>query len=330
MKATLNYLFDHNTLSSAEAKEVLTKIATGGHYNPAQIAAFLTVFQMRSITVEELSGFREAMLELCLPVDLRDFDPIDLCGTGGDGRDTFNISTLSAFVTAGAGVSVAKHGNYGVSSVSGSSNVIEYLGGKFTSDYDTLRRQMDRANICFLHAPLFHPAMKNVGPIRRELGIKTFFNMLGPMVNPAFPNKQLVGVFSLELARLYGYIYQKTEKRFTILHAMDGYDEVSLTGNTKLMNNSGEEIIDPVDLGLGQWQPEDLYGGKTVAEAALIFTDVLDGKGTRARNEVVLANAGLAIQTAKPALSRTEAIETARESLFSGNAKKAFQTFIET
>ncbi|MEZ4774496.1 MAG: anthranilate phosphoribosyltransferase [Bacteroidia bacterium] len=329
MKAILNYLFEHNTLTQAESKDILTKIAKGGHFNPAQIAAFLTVFQMRSITVEELSGFREAMLELCIPVDLSDYDPIDLCGTGGDAKDTFNVSTLAAFVTAGAGVSVAKHGNYGVSSVSGSSNVIEYLGGTFTNDYDTIRQQMDRANICFLHAPLFHPAMKNVGPIRRELGIKTFFNMLGPMVNPSFPQKQLVGVFSLELARLYAYIYHKTDKQFVILHAMDGYDEVSLTGNTKLLSNEGDEIFSPMDLGFLKWNPQDLFGGKTVEDAARIFIKVLDNQGTRAQQEVVLANAGLAIGCARPELSRVEAISVARESLESGNAKKSFQNFIE-
>ncbi|MDX2246698.1 MAG: anthranilate phosphoribosyltransferase [Bacteroidia bacterium] len=329
MKAILNYLFEHNTLTLEEAKEILKKIAQGGHYNPAQIAAFLTVFQMRSITVEELSGFREAMLELCLRVNLDDYQPVDLCGTGGDAKDTFNISTLASFVTAGAGVAVAKHGNYGVSSVSGSSNVIEYLGGTFTNDYDNLRRQMDRANICFLHAPLFHPAMKNVGPIRRELGIKTFFNMLGPMVNPSLPKNQLVGVFSLELARLYGYIYQKTDKRFAILHSLDGYDEISLTGNTKCLNNEGEEIISPGDLGFQQWSPETLFGGKTVEDAAKIFINVLENKGTQAQQEVVLANACMAIQCARPNLSREDSIKIAKESLFSGKAKMAFQKFID-
>lgn len=329
MKAILNYLFEHNTLTQTEAKEILTKIATGGHFNSAQIVAFLTVFQMRSITVEELSGFREAMLELCIPVALSSDDLIDLCGTGGDAKDTFNVSTLAAFVTAGAGVSVAKHGNYGVSSVSGSSNVIEYLGGTFTNDQDVLKTQMDRANICFLHAPLFHPAMKNVGPIRRELGVKTFFNMLGPMVNPAFPKKQLVGVFNLELARLYAYIYHKTDKRFVIVHSLDGYDEVSLTGNVKLSNNEGDEFFSPVDLGFLKWKPQDLFGGKTVEEAARIFVNVLDNQGTQAQQEVVLANAGLAIGCARPELSREDAISTARESLESGNAKKCFQNFIE-
>lgn len=329
MKSILNRLFEHNTLSRQEARDILTNIAKGGHYNPSQVAAFLTVFQMRSITVEELGGFREAMLELCIHVDLKDYDPIDLCGTGGDGKDTFNISTLASFVTAGAGVSVAKHGNYGVSSVSGSSNVIEYLGGKFSNDYDRLRKQMDEANICFLHAPLFHPAMKNVAPIRRELGVKTFFNMLGPMVNPAFPNNQLVGVFSLELARLYGYLYQKTEKQFVILHALDGYDEISLTGNTKCLTNRGEEMLSPGDLGFEQLTQEQLFGGETVEEAADIFEKVLKNEGTVPQNSVVLANAGMAIHCARPEISREDALATAKESLESGKALNAFRKFIE-
>jgi anthranilate phosphoribosyltransferase len=327
MKAILNHLFEHQTLSREEAKEVLTNIAKGDKYNASQVAAFLTVYIMRGIRVEELAGFRDAMLELCIPVDLSDFDPIDLCGTGGDGRDTFNVSTLATFVTAGAGVPVAKHGNYGVSSVSGSSNVIEYYGGTFTNDHDHLRRKMEECNLCFLHAPLFHPAMKNVGPIRRELGVKTFFNMLGPMVNPAFVNKQLVGVFSLELARLYGYLYQKTDKQFSILHSLDGYDEISLTGGVKVLSNEGERLLQPNDLGLNQWLPEDLHGGKTVEEAARIFETVLKNEGTEAQRQVVIANAGMAIHTAR-GTDLADSLAAARESLESGKAYETFKKFI--
>ncbi len=328
MKDILNHLFEHNTLNQSEAKEVLTNIAKGGMYNNSQVASFLTVYIMRGITVEELAGFREAMLELCIKVDFSDYDPIDLCGTGGDGKDTFNISTLSTFVVAGAGVPVAKHGNYGVSSVSGSSNVIQHFGGEFTNDYDKLRKKMDDCNICFLHAPLFHPAMKNVGPIRRELGVKTFFNMLGPMVNPAFVNKQLVGVFNLELARLYGYLYQKTDKRFAILHALDGYDEISLTGSAKYLANDGEHILSPADLGMQQWLPEDLAGGKTVEDAAKIFEQVLKNEGSLAQQQVVIANAGLAIHTARPEHSLADGLGLARESLESGKAYETFKKFI--
>lgn len=328
MKAILNHLFDHQTLSKKEAHEVLSNIARGGIYNSSQVAAFLTVFIMRGITVDELSGFREAMLELCIPVDMSDYDPMDLCGTGGDGKDTFNVSTLASFVAAGAGVKVVKHGNYGVSSVSGSSNVIEYLGGQFTNDYDALRRQMDKAGICFLHAPLFHPAMKNVGPIRRELGVKTFFNMLGPMVNPAFPNKQLVGVFSLELARLYGYLYQQTGKRFTILHSLDGYDEISLTGPAKYLDNDGDHVMYPEDMGLPKLSPKQLSGGKTIKDAANIFMDVLNNQATEAQNAAVVANAAMAIRTYFDQTTTETAVALAQESLASGKAKASFEAFI--
>ena len=329
MKELLTYLFEHHTLSKAEAKKVLMEIAEGDKYPPSQVASFLTVFNMRSITVEELSGFREAMLELCLALDLSEFDPIDLCGTGGDGKDTFNISTVSSFITAGAGVKVTKHGNYGVSSVSGSSNMIEYFGYTFTNDADALKRSLETYNICFIHAPLFHPAMKHVAPIRRELKLKTFFNMLGPMVNPAFPKRQLVGVFSLELARLYGYIYQQTDKAFAIVHSLDGYDEISLTGPAKVFRKEGEKVLSPSDLSLDTHAPEALHGGTSVEEAAKIFEKVLKNEGTKAQKEVVLANSGLAIQCARPELSLSDAVDTARESLESGKAYKTFKNFVE-
>ncbi|MDW3649074.1 MAG: anthranilate phosphoribosyltransferase [Bacteroidia bacterium] len=328
MKGILNHLFSHQTLDKQQAKEILTNIAKGGMYNNSQVAAFLTVFIMRGITVEELGGFREAMLELCIPVPLEEFDPIDLCGTGGDGKNTFNVSTLASFVTAGAGVAVAKHGNYGVSSVSGSSNVIEYLGGTFSKDIDELKRQMERSNLCFLHAQLFHPAMKNVGPIRRELGVKTFFNMLGPMVNPAFPKKQLVGVFDLQLARLYGYLYQKTDKNFVILHSLDGYDEISLTADTKYLSNEGDNLISPEMMGLNRWQAEDLHGGDTVEEAAKIFMNVLQNQATEPQKQVVIANAAMAIHCSK-GISISDAVASARESLDSGKALDSFKKFIK-
>src|ERR1051325_10004176 len=240
MKQILNELIDHRSLSRETAHQVLVDLASG-KYNQSQTVAFMTIYMMRSITIDELQGFRDAMLELCIPVKF-DAPVMDVCGTGGDGKNTFNISTLSSFVVAAAGQPVAKHGNYGVSSSCGSSNLLEYFGYKFTNDVDELKRCLDRANICFMHAPLFHPAMKNVAPIRKELGVKTFFNMLGPMVNPAFPKKQLVGVFNLELARQYGYLYQQSEKEFLILHSLGGYDEVSLTGPFKYFYNGGEEM----------------------------------------------------------------------------------------
>ena len=323
MKTLLNRLTQHEQLSKEEARQVIINIADG-QYNPVQIASFLTVYMMRSISLEELEGFRKALLELCIAIDLSDFDTIDLCGTGGDGKDTFNISTLSSFVTAGAGIKVTKHGNYGVSSGCGSSNVLEALGIKFSNDQDFLKRCVDQAGICILHAPLFHPAMKNVAPVRRDLGVKTFFNMLGPLVNPAFPKNQLTGVFNLELARLYHYLFQKTETNFTVLYALDGYDEISLTGATKAFSQNSESVLTPQDFGVLPLAANEIAGGDSVESSAAIFMNVIQNKGTQAQAQVVCANAGMAIATALN-LTPMEGFEKAKESLESGNALSALQ-----
>ncbi|MCU0443793.1 MAG: anthranilate phosphoribosyltransferase [Microscillaceae bacterium] len=327
MKEVLNHLFEHKTLDKAEATEILKNIASG-KYNNSQIAAFMTVYLMRSITVEELSGFRDAMLDLCVPVAIAEYNAIDVCGTGGDGKDTFNISTLASFVVAASGVNVAKHGNHGVSSISGSSTVLESFGVKFTNDIAKLKQALDTAGICFMHAPLFHPAMKNVAPIRKELGVKTFFNMLGPMVNPAFPPNQLVGVFSLELARLYNYLYQQTDKNFMILHSLDGYDEISLTGSFKTYSRQGEALRQPEDLGFRTHQAEELFGGRTVEESAQIFQRVLSFAGTPAQTNAVVANAGMSIYCARPHTSLADCIALAQETLASGKAKQTFEKFL--
>ncbi len=327
MKETLNKLINHEILSKEDAKRILVNIAKGD-YNTSQIAAFLTVYMMRSITIEELEGFRDALLDLCLAVDLSAYNPIDLCGTGGDGKDTFNISTLASFVTAGAGVKVTKHGNYGVSSKCGSSNVMEFLGIKFSNDAGFLEKCIDVAGICVLHAPLFHPAMKNVAPIRKDLGVKTFFNMLGPMVNPAFPKNQMVGVFNLELARMYGYLYQKTDKNFTVLHALDGYDEISLTGNTKTISNHTESMLKPSDFGVKQIKQSEIVGGDSIDTSAQIFLNVLQGRGTEAQNNVVCANAGIAIATVED-LTPLQGFEKAKESLLSGKGLVALKKIQE-
>src|ERR1700749_2287099 len=314
MKQILNHLFEHKTFTREQSKEILTAIAQG-KYNNSQIAAFMTAYCMRSITVNELEGFRDAMLELCLPINLETDQVIDLCGTGGDGKDTFNISTLASFVVAGAGYKVAKHGNYGVSSGCGSSNVMEYLGYKFTNDLDALKRNLDEANICFLHAPLFHPAMKTVAPIRKELGVKTFFNMLGPMVNPAKPHNQMVGVFNLELARVYAYLYQKSDVKYTILNALDGYDEISLTGDFKTFSAEGEHINNIENLGFEKIDPELIKVGSTVKDSADIFMGVLNGEATSTQNNVVLSNAALAIKTIHPGKAFADSFYEAEEAL---------------
>ncbi|WP_423148052.1 anthranilate phosphoribosyltransferase [Rubrolithibacter danxiaensis] len=323
MKQILNHLFEYKTFSKTEAKEIFTNIALG-KYNASQMAAFMVVYCMRSITIDELEGFRDAMLELCVPANLEGYQLIDLCGTGGDGKDTFNISTLASFVMAGAGYKVAKHGNYGVSSGCGSSNVMEFLGYRFTNSNDELLRGLDEAGICFLHAPLFHPAMKTVAPIRKELAVKTFFNMLGPMVNPAQPKYQMVGVFSLELARLYAYLYQKSDKKYMILHALEGYDELSLTCDFKTYTNAGEQIRHLSDLGFEPIDPLTIKGGHSVQESAEIFMKVLNTEASTEQTNVVLSNAALGIQTIHPEKSFADCYYEAEEALMS---KKALQSF---
>ena len=326
MKTILNKLINHEVLTKEEAKNVLINISSG-QYNPSQISAFLTVFMMRSITIEELIGFREALSELCIRIDLSDYNTIDLVGTGGDGKDTFNISTLASFVTAGAGIKVTKHGNYGVSSITGSSNVMEALGVKFSNDPNFLEKCVDKAGICILHAPLFHPAMKHVGPLRKELAVRTIFNILGPLINPSFPKNQLLGVFNLELARMYAYLYQNTDSNFTIVHALDGYDEISLTGPTKIITHSAEGMLNPEDFGVQLIKQSDIKGGETVAESAEIFTNIISGKGTEAQNNVVCANAAMAIATVTKC-SPLEGFELAKESLLSGKGLVALNKLI--
>ena len=327
MKNILNRLINHEQLTKEEAKNVLVNISNGS-YNPSQIASFLTVYMMRSISIDELSGFREALLELCVRIDLSAYNTIDLCGTGGDGKDTFNISTLASFVSAGAGIKVAKHGNYGVSSISGSSNVMEKLGVKFSNDNEFLEKCIDQAGICILHAPLFHLAMKNVGPIRKELGVRTFFNMLGPMINPSFPKNQSVGVYNLELARKYAYLYQNTDINFTILHSLDGYDEVSLTGPTKTITAKMEGVLKPEDFGVRQLLQSEIEGGKTIEESAAMFMNIISGKGNDAQNNVVCANAAMAIATVS-GNSPLESFQLAKESLLSGKALSALNKLQE-
>lgn len=328
MRKILNHLFEHKTLSRIEAEEVLTNMAKGT-YSDSEIAAFITVYLMRSITVDELTGFRDALLNHCIKTDLSDFETMDVCGTGGDNKDTFNISTLCTFVLAGAGVKVAKHGNYGVSSVCGSSNILENFGYKFSNNRDKLYKEIDQSGVCFLHAPLFNPAMKNVAPVRRALKMKTFFNMLGPMVNPAFPKKQLVGVYSLELARLYNYLFQQSDKDFVIVHSLDGYDEVSLTSQVKFILNGTEHIMSPDQLAYTEHHPDELKGGTTIEESAGIFMHILQGEGTVAQNDVVTANTQLALKCYHPSKSLDECKSIAEESLVSKRALKAFEKLIE-
>ena len=327
MKKLLQYLFEHKTLSRAQAKEVLVQISQGV-YNEHEVTSFVTVFLMRSITIEELIGFRDALLSLAVKVDLGVDNAIDIVGTGGDGKDTFNISTLACFIVAGAGQPVVKHGNYGASSVSGSSNVMEQLGYTFKNDQTQLAKEVKEAGICFLHAPLFHPALKSVGPIRRNIGVRTFFNMLGPIVNPAQPKFQLIGVYNLEMARIYNYVLQSLGKEFTLINSLDGYDEISLTTDTKIVTNKGEFTLSPYALGKKRVMQADLTGGATVEEAASIFKNIIQGKGTWSQNAVVLANAAMALNLTGQYENYEAAYQAAVKSLESGAANNCLQKLI--
>jgi anthranilate phosphoribosyltransferase len=327
MKNILKILFEYKTLTREQAKEVLSNISRG-QYNESEITSFITVFLMRSITIEELQGFRDALMELAVRAELEGYDTIDIVGTGGDGKNTFNISTLACFIVAGAGQKVAKHGNYGATSISGASNVMEQLGYKLKNDPGKLKTEAEKSNICFLHAPLFHPALKAVGTIRRNLGIRTFFNMLGPLVNPAIPKFQLIGVYNLEMARLYTYMLQKSDSTFAIIHSLDGYDELSLTGDARVITNDGERVMTPEQLGKRMVSPSDIYGGSSPEEAAKIFIDILKGKGSWAQNAVVFANAAMALYCTGSYSNYDQAFMAAVESLESGRALNALNTLI--
>jgi len=328
MKETLNYLFDNNTLSRQEAKEILTGIGKA-QYSDAEIASFLTVYLMRKITPHELAGFRDALLELCIPVDLSDYETIDVCGTGGDEKNTFNISTLTAFVLAGAGLKVAKHGNYAVSSACGSSNILESYGYRFSNDENKIKNEIDKANICYLHAPLFHPAMKSVAPVRKSLKIKTFFNILGPMVNPCRPKNQLIGVFNEEVMNLYNDVYKDTDISYCIVYCLNGYDEISLTGNFRYASNNSAKVLSPEDLNLKRITHDDLFGGNTVEEAVGIFNNIINGNGTEAHNNVVIANAAMGLKCIYNEKPIEECMEQVKESLFSKKALGALKKLID-
>ena len=327
LKQLFESLYHGLQLDSPAARALMLRIGRG-ELSEAAIAALTAVYRMRPITAAELNGFREALLELCVPVKLDRTDTLDIVGTGGDGKNTFNISTTSAFVVAGAGIPITKHGSYGVSSNSGSSDVLLQLGSTFATDSAGLQRQLDRAGICFLHAPLFHPALKHAVPVRKALRVKTFFNMLGPLVNPLQPDYQLFGTYDLRLAALYQDLLTQAKKRFTVAYALDGYDEVSLTGPFQLRTATGTTLHLPEDLGLSHYTPTDLYGGENAEDAARILLAVLENKATPAQRDVVLANAAVAIRTVRPEASLLDCVAAARESLASGAARETLTRLI--
>ncbi|SDQ06046.1 anthranilate phosphoribosyltransferase [Chryseobacterium soldanellicola] len=328
MKEILQYLFNHHTLSKSEAKAIMIEIAQN-KFNVIEVTAFISVFLMRNITLKELEGFREALLQMAIPVILETNDAIDIVGTGGDGKNTINISTLASFVVAGAGQKVVKHGNYGASTITGSSNIMEELGYIFKNDSEMLNKDLEKTNICFLHAPYFHPALQSVGALRRSLGLRTFFNLLGPLVNPAKPQFSMIGVYNLEIARIYQYLLQKENRDFILVHGLDGYDEISLTHDTKIITKKGEEVYSTEDLGFDSITPESIKAGETTQETAKIFMNILQGKGTKQQNSVVLANAAVALHHTNKFGSYDDCLLLAKESLQSGKALKSLELLLE-
>lgn len=328
MKDTLRYLFAHQTLFREQAKDTLKSISQG-FYSEAEIAAFITVYLMRPITPDELAGFRDALLDLCIPADCSDYNTIDVCGTGGDEKNTFNISTATAFILAGAGIKVVKHGNYSASSVCGSSNLLEHLGYRFSNEAGKIRKELEQTNFCYLHAPLFHPAMKQVGPVRKSLGVRTFFNLLGPMVNPARPQNQLVGVYNQEVMELYHHVYKTSGLNYTLLHNLDGYDEISLTNPFRVISQFDDRVFSPEDIQLTTVHPVDLAGGKNIEDLAKLFIHILEGNGTKVQNDVVSANAAFGIKCMYPEKSIEECLATVRESLEKGKALAALKKLIK-
>ncbi len=329
MKETLQYLFEGNKLTREQAKATLIEVGKGMH-SEAEFASFLTVFKMRPLESEELAGFRDAMVELSTEADLSAYNGMDIVGTGGDGKNTFNISTLACFVVAGAGVNITKHGNYAATSNSGSSNVLEFLGYEFSNDINKLKADLEKGNFCFLHAPLFHPAMKNIAPVRRALKVPTFFNILGPMINPSKPKYQVLGVNNSENFNHYKNVYETLDVDYAIVHSTDGYDEISLTADTRFATKEKDELLSQAEFGMEKVDQQKLYGGDSVEDAAKIFMNVLKGNGTAEQTNVVLANAAVALNVVYPEKTLPECVEMARESLQSGKALEKLKAVTNT
>ena len=328
MKEYLLKLIDGQTLSREDTHTIMLNI-TKEQYNVQQIAALLMAMQTRGVTVAELLGFRDGLLETGKYIDFEDYDTLDIVGTGGDGKNTFNISTCSAFVIAGAGYKVTKHGNGGSSSVSGASNVLEGHGVKFTDDRDKLKRSLDEAGICYFHAPLFAYGMKFVGPTRKAMAVPTCFNLLGPLVNPCHPKNSLHGTANQSQLRLYVNMHQKIGDNYGVITSYDGYDEISLTSGFKICTNYFEKVLTPVDLGLKYVKQQEIFGGETAADAMKIFDAVLDGTATEAQKNVVIANAACGLSVMDQNLSMNDSVAIARESLESGKALATFKKFVE-
>ncbi|WP_185860906.1 anthranilate phosphoribosyltransferase [Blattabacterium cuenoti] len=330
MNKILENLFLEKTLTKQEAKNLFIELSKG-KINKTQIVAITTIYNMRNPTLEEIVGFRQAIMEVSIRINLEEFNALDIVGTGGDGKNTFNISTLACFIVAGTGEKVIKHGSFNSSSITGSSNILKGLGYHFTNKEENLKNQLDKIGFCYLHAPIFHPVLSTVSEIRKELGMKTIFNTLGPLLNPGNPKNQLLGVNNLELARIYYYMYQNTRNNYAIIHSLDGYDEITLTSDVKCYSPKGERFYSIEELEIGNKKmkinPHELIGGKNTEENIRIFTSVLSGEGTLAQNKVVLTNATFALSLLnKDSLENN--YDKANRSLKSGKAKNILKKLL--
>lgn len=324
MKRYLEIIMDKEYFSGETASNFIHAIGENT-ISDVEIAAILSGIQFRGVALEELDGFREALLERALKPELDTEQCIDVCGTGGDGKDTFNISTTTALVLAAMGYKVIKHGNYGVSSSCGSSNVLESLGFRFTTNNSQLANNLKKTNICFLHAPLFHPTLKNVAPVRKQMGVRTIFNSLGPLVNPVQPTHQLTGTYSLELAKMYQHLLRPNRKAFSVVYAMDGYDEITLTDTTRVLSKNNDSLVSAANFGLNPITPAALSSGGTIDKAAGILLSIIRGEGTSVQTEVVAANVATAIQTIQPDSSVKDAFQEAHQFIRSGQTAKHFK-----
>ena len=328
MKEKLLKLIAGQTLSREETRDIMLRIIEQ-KCNNSQVAALLMAIQTRGATVDEILGLRDGLLETGKYINLEDYNTLDIVGTGGNGKNTFNISTCAAFVIAGAGFKVTKHGNGGSSSVSGASNVLQLHGVKFTGDEALLRRSLEETGLCYFHAPLFAYGMKFVGPVRGELSIPTVFNLIGPLVNPCHPRNSLHGTANQSQLRLYTSIHQRIGDNYGVITSYDGYDEISLTSGFKICTNHFENVYTPVDMGLTYVSPQDIYGGQTAGDSCRIFDSVLDGTSLESQKNVVIANAACGIGIMNPNLSMADTVSMARESLESGRALQVFRKFVE-
>jgi len=321
----LKKILRQEQLNINESEAFIHAIAND-EFSEVELGGILTAIQMRGLTLDEFKGFRNALESYADRVSLYTNEAIDVCGTGGDGKDTFNISTTTAFILSAMGYKVIKHGNYGVSSICGSSNVLEYLGFNFTKDEQVLNQQLEKQNICFIHAPLFHPVLKKVAPVRKQLGVGTFFNAMGPLLNPIQPKFQLTGTYSLELAKIYQVLLRDKRQSFKVVYALDRYDELTLTADARVLGNNSDEILNANSFGVEVTSPENLKGG-SIEQSANMLRSILGGHASEELINVVASNTALGMSCFHPEKQYKILFEEAKAFISSGQAIKFHKQF---